>query len=874
MNMKQIKKPNVSTQGLTEEQIVESRQQHGNNVLTPPKTTPLWKLYLNKYTDPIIQILLIAAFISLALAIIEGDFIETIGIFVAIFFATTIGFYFERDAAKKFNILNALNEDSLVKIRRNGKITEIARKEVVVGDVILIEVGDEIPADALLIDSTDLMIDESSLTGEPICSKYADTENEHAKNDNTYPCNIILRSTMVMNGHGTAIVIAVGDETEIGKVARKTTENTNVQTPLNKQLNKLASLISKVGFSIAVAAFVIFLTHDILVNNEVWKSVNYLKMAEVVLKYFMTAVTLMVVAVPEGLPMAVTLSLALNMRRMLKNNNLVRKLYACETMGAVTVICTDKTGTLTQNKMTVMQVSGKESINTVANDSLLAQAIALNTTAELGTEGGIGNPTEIALLTWMQKVGVPYQPIRSSFKIIKQLPFSTEHKYMATIAQVNNAYYLFMKGAPEIVMGFCLLNEQEKQQYIDTLLGYQNKAMRTLAFACKSLKENEALQDDITTLLQSLSMQAVAAISDPIREDVPEAVQQCQQAGIQIKMVTGDIEATTKEIARQIGIWHADTPKEAAITGSTWGALTDEEAYERAKVLKVMSRARPTDKQRLVEILQRQGEVVAVTGDGTNDAPALHYAHVGLSLGSGTSVAKEASDITLLDDSFKSIANAVMWGRSLYKNIQRFLFFQLIVNITALLLVLGGSFVGVEIPLTVTQMLWVNLIMDTFAAMALATLPPSKDVMKEKPRKQTDFILTKPMQWNILICGLTFFIAMFALLIYDEWKFCEDVPVHELTIFFTTFVMMQLWNLFNAKALGTKYSSFHGLWKDKGLLLVLLIVIIGQWLIVTFGGKMFRTVPLSFSDWLIIIVSTSIVLWIGELWRWIKRTHG
>lgn len=874
MNMKQIKKPNVSTQGLTEEQIVESRQQHGNNVLTPPKTTPLWKLYLNKYTDPIIQILLIAAFISLALAIIEGDFIETIGIFVAIFFATTIGFYFERDAAKKFNILNALNEDSLVKIRRNGKITEIARKEVVVGDVILIEVGDEIPADAQLIDSTDLMIDESSLTGEPICSKYADTENEHAKNDNTYPCNIILRSTMVMNGHGTAIVIAVGDETEIGKVARKTTENTNVQTPLNKQLNKLASLISKVGFSIAVAAFVIFLTHDILVNNEVWKSVNYLKMAEVVLKYFMTAVTLMVVAVPEGLPMAVTLSLALNMRRMLKNNNLVRKLHACETMGAVTVICTDKTGTLTQNKMTVMQVSGKESINTVANDSLLAQAIALNTTAELGTEGGIGNPTEIALLTWMQKVGVPYQPIRSSFKIIKQLPFSTEHKYMATIAQVNNAYYLFMKGAPEIVMGFCLLNEQEKQQYIDTLLGYQNKAMRTLAFACKSLKENEALQDDITTLLQSLSMQAVAAISDPIREDVPEAVQQCQQAGIQIKMVTGDIEATTKEIARQIGIWHADTPKEAAITGSTWGALTDEEAYERAKVLKVMSRARPTDKQRLVEILQRQGEVVAVTGDGTNDAPALHYAHVGLSLGSGTSVAKEASDITLLDDSFKSIANAVMWGRSLYKNIQRFLFFQLIVNITALLLVLGGSFVGVEIPLTVTQMLWVNLIMDTFAAMALATLPPSKDVMKEKPRKQTDFILTKPMQWNILICGLTFFIAMFALLIYDEWKFCEDVPVHELTIFFTTFVMMQLWNLFNAKALGTKYSSFHGLWKDKGLLLVLLIVIIGQWLIVTFGGKMFRTVPLSFSDWLIIIVSTSIVLWIGELWRWIKRTHG
>lgn len=874
MSTQDIRNERVHHTGLTDEQVAANRIKFGKNILTPPPTTSLWKLYLDKYRDPIIQVLLVAAAVSLVLSFVEQNFIETIGIFVAIFFATSVGFYFERDAAKKFNILNALNEESLVKVRRNGHVVEIPRKDVVVGDLMIIEVGDEIPADGKLVKGVDLLIDESSLTGEPICSKGIDVDDDEEDEayEKTYPHDMVLRSTMVMNGRGAAVVTAVGDATEIGKVARNSSEITHTQTPLETQLAKLAKLISVVGSAVAVAAFVIFLIHDILVNDAVWQGTDYFKMAEVVLQYFMMAVTLIVMAVPEGLPMAVTLSLALNMRRMLKSNNLVRKLHACETMGAVTVICTDKTGTLTENKMTVMEMAGSSVVTEVSEHDALAQAIALNTTAELGEDGaGIGNPTEIALLTWLQKHGVDYQTIRNNATTIAQLPFSTENKYMATVAEIGGRKYLFVKGAPEIVMNFCTLSEAEKQSYQSTLLGYQHKAMRTLAFACKLLEADALSNIQIKNHLQNLSLQCVAAISDPVREDVPNAVNQCQQAGIEVKVVTGDTQATAIEIARQIGVWHDDTPLEAALTGPEWNALSDEVAYERAHTIKVMSRARPSDKQRLVEMLQKRKEVVAVTGDGTNDAPALHYAHVGLSLGSGTSVAKEASDMTLLDDSFGSIAHAVMWGRSLYKNIQRFLFFQLIVNITALLLVLGGAFIGVEMPLTVTQILWVNLLMDTFAAMALASLPPSREVMKDKPRKENEFILNKEMRQGILFCGVTFFIFLFAMLIYCERNVSQGISMRELTIFFTTFVMIQLWNLFNAKTLGSNHSAFRYLWKDKGLLLVLLLVILGQWLIVTFGGKMFRTVPLSFSDWLGIIALTSVVLWVGELWRWTKR---
>lgn len=864
--------------GLTDEQVKQSREQHGKNVLTPPQRTSLWKLYLDKYRDPIIQILLVAAFVSLILAFIEKNFMETIGIFVAVFLATTVGFYFERDAAKKFNLLTALSEEQPVKVRRNGKVMEIPRHDVVVGDVVLVEVGDEVPADGELIVCNDLQINESTLTGEPVTEKSLE-----GGGDGAYPRNIILRSTMVMNGRGEFVVTAVGDATEIGKVAKKSTEQTSVETPLHMQLDKLAKMISKVGSVVSVAVFFIFLIHDIL-TNPAWGGKDYFYMAEIVLKYFMMAVTLIVMAVPEGLPMAITLSLALNMRRMLKSNNLVRKLHACETMGAVTVICTDKTGTLTQNKMQVSALELK-----LGDEALLDTAIALNSTAELNDGKPIGNPTESALLLWLDAQGKDYEELRKQVNVLKQLPFSTERKMMATLAEVDGETYLFVKGAPEIVMKKCIIEDRMQRQSVEELDEWQHKAMRTLAFAYKKIeasimRTSRTSTAEVVALLDAndLQLQAIAAIADPIRPDVPAAVQECRHAGIEVKVVTGDTAATALEIGKQIGVFE-DEPEnigadgsltsldQQMITGEQWEALSDEEAYERAKDIRVMSRARPTDKQRLVAMLQKRGEVVAVTGDGTNDAPALHYAHVGLSLGSGTSVAKEASDMTLLDDSFKSIANAVMWGRSLYRNLQRFLFFQLVVNVVALLLVLGGSVIGTEMPLTVTQILWVNLIMDTFAALALASLPPSHEVMKDKPRKASDFIINKSIGFGILFCGIVFFLVMFALLVYCERRGKGGVDVHELTMFFTTFVMIQFWNLFNAKALMSHHTAFRHFLKDKGMILVLVLVLVGQWIIVTFGGEMFRTTPLSLHEWLLIIGSTSVVLWAGELWRTFKR---
>ena len=890
--------------GLSDAQVADSRQQYGDNVLTPPKKTSLWKLYLDKYRDPIIQILLVAALVSLVLAFVEHDFVETLGIFIAIFIATTVGFYFECDAARKFRVLTAINEDQPVKVRRDGKVMEVPRRDVVVGDIILVETGDEVPADAVLVEAVNLQIDESSLTGEPLTSKsvadtqsqqFADTASQlsslnlqhsadaiiqHSSlntqhSSEAYPKNVILRSTMVMNGRGTAIVTRVGDSTEIGKVATEATEATQTKTPLNLQLDKLAKLISKVGTGVSIAAFVIFLGHDIL-TNSLWHTTDYLSMLQVVLNYFMMAVTLIVMAVPEGLPMAVTLALALNMRRMLKFNNLVRKLHASETMGAVTVICTDKTGTLTQNRMTVHDiqlVEGDRLVKaeeaTTATKDRFSEAVAANTTAELDENNApIGNPTEGALLMWLQQQGKDYQQQRASQPVDSQIPFSTEKKYMATTVVRGDKKRTYIKGAPEIIASLCSLAEPQQIHLREVLLGYQRQAMRTLAFAWRDGDFSEE---------GGYTFQGIAAISDPVREDVPSAVSTCRDAGIKIKVVTGDTSATAVEIARQIGIWPKEETTKAEelrwhITGSDFAALSDEEAYDRVEDIRVMSRARPTDKQRLVQLLQRHGEVVAVTGDGTNDAPALNHAHVGLSLGSGTSVAKQASDITLLDDSFHSIANAVMWGRSLYKNIQRFLFFQLVVNVSALLLVLGGSIIGTEMPLTVTQILWVNLIMDTFAAMALASLPPSREVMKDKPRKSSDFIISKSMGRGILGCGIVFFAIMFVFLIWCERHGAGSIiDVHELTLFFTTFVMLQFWNLFNAKCLGSTHSAFHNLRHDGGLLLVLLLIFIGQWLIVTFGGRMFRTQPLSAEEWLIITAATSVVLVAGELWRAIKR---
>lgn len=863
--------------GLTDQEVIASREKNGINLLTPPKRPSIWKLYLEKFQDPVIRVLLVAAVFSLIISIIESEYAETIGIFFAIFLATGIGFYFEYDANKKFDLLNAVGEETPVTVIRNGKIKEIPRKDIVVGDIVVLNTGEEVPADGTLVEAVSLQVNESTLTGELMVNKT--TDKAHFDEEATYPSNAVMRGTTITDGHGIMRVDRVGDATEIGKVARQSTEQSQEQTPLNIQLTKLANLIGKAGFTIAALTFIVFTSKDLysFITSENFIGINdwhsWLEIARIVLKYFMMAVTLIVVAVPEGLPMSVTLSLALNMRRMLKTNNLVRKMHACETMGAITVICTDKTGTLTQNLMQVYEAQVDES-----QPDLVAEGIAANSTAflEEKAEGekpsGVGNPTEIALLLWLNSKGKDYMKLREEAKVVNQLTFSTERKYMATLVDspIQKIRILYIKGAPEIVMSKCNLEKAQIDKYNEQLLAYQNKAMRTLGIAYKVVPENAS--DDCAELVGEggMTFLGIFAISDPIRPDVPNAVKKCQSAGIGIKIVTGDTPGTATEIARQIGLWTPEDTERNRITGVEFAALSDEEALDRVLDLKVMSRARPMDKQRLVQLLQQKGAVVAVTGDGTNDAPALNHAQVGLSMGTGTSVAKEASDITLLDDSFNSIATAVMWGRSLYKNIQRFIVFQLTINVVALLSVLLGAFFGTELPLTVTQMLWVNLIMDTFAAMALASIAPSMDVMNEKPRRRTDFIITPVMRNTIFGVGLGFLIILMGLLVYFK-NLSGGMDTHHLTVFFTIFVMLQFWNLFNASVFGTNHSFFKDAGHALGMLGVALIILVGQIIIVSFGGKVFRTEPLPLSEWLYIIGGTSFVLWIGEIWRGIKR---
>lgn len=879
--------------GLTDQEVLQSREKYGANLLTPPKRPSLLKLYLEKFEDPVVRVLLIAAVFSLIISVIENEYAETIGIIAAILLATGIGFYFEYDANKKFDLLNAVNEETLVKVIRNGRIQEIPRKDVVVGDIVVLETGEEIPADGELIEAISLQVNESNLTGEPVINKTiieADFDEEA-----TYASNLVMRGTTVVDGHGSMKVLRVGDATEIGKVARQSTEQTTEPTPLNIQLTKLANLIGKIGFTVAGLAFLIFFIKDVVLYFDFgalngWH--DWLPVLERTLKYFMMAVTLIVVAVPEGLPMSVTLSLALNMRRMLATNNLVRKMHACETMGAITVICTDKTGTLTQNLMQVHEPNfyGLKDGGKLADDDisrLIAEGISANSTAFLEETGegekpkGVGNPTEVALLLWLNSQKRNYLELREGARVLDQLTFSTERKFMATLVKspLIGKKVLYIKGAPEIVLGKCkevILDGRrvDSVEYRSTveaqLLGYQNMAMRTLGFAFRLVEDNEP--DDCVALVSenNLNFLGVVAISDPIRPDVPAAVAKCQSAGIGIKIVTGDTPGTATEIARQIGLWKPEDTERNRITGVAFAELSDEEALDRVMDLKIMSHARPTDKQRLVQLLQQKGAVVAVTGDGTNDAPALNHAQVGLSMGTGTSVAKEASDITLLDDSFNSIGTAVMWGRSLYKNIQRFIVFQLTINFVALLIVLLGSIVGTELPLTVTQMLWVNLIMDTFAALALASIPPSESVMNDKPRRSTDFIISKAMQHNIFGVGTLFLVVLMAMIYYFT-NADGGMTVQRLTIFFTFFVMLQFWNLFNARVFGTTDSAFKGLTKSYGMELIVLAILGGQFLIVQFGGAVFRTEPLDWQTWLIIIGSSSLVLWIGELIRLVKR---
>ena len=882
--------------GLTSQQVEENRLKYGSNVLTPPEKESLWKQFLEKFEDPIIRILLLAWVLSMIISSVhcwgpeqEGfaAFLEPLGIFFAIMLASTIGFFFEVKAARAFEVLNAVNDDIMVTVIRDGKVQEVSRKEIVVGDVVMLGTGDEVPADGVLLEAHSLQINESTLTGEPMISKT--TVKADFDSEATYPSNRVLRSTTVVDGHGIMCVDLVGDATEYGKVNQGALIDNNLETPLQLQLKRLAGVISKMGYAVAAVTFVM-LTAKVFIADE---AMSIMDIVSALLHNFMIAVTLIVVSVPEGLPMSVTLSLALSMNRMLKTNNLVRKMHACETMGAATIICTDKTGTLTQNRMQVHETNFSaltgQQLGADEASALVKEGIAVNSTANLNIEEGavktIGNPTEAALLLWLNKSDVDYLPLRDGARVVSQLTFSTERKYMATVVDspLIGKKVLYVKGAPEIVLANCnrvaaidgCATVEESRNGIETkLLEYQGMAMRTLGFACQVLEEGDdtAPYADGRLAGTDLTFLGFVAISDPVRADVPEAVQSCLAAGIDVKIVTGDTPGTAREIGRQIGIINDTTSEYAVITGPEFEALSEEDAAKRVMALKIMCRARPMDKQRLVRLLQEQDAVVAVTGDGTNDAPALKAAQVGLSMGDGTSVAKEASDITIIDNSFTSIARAVMWGRSLYKNIQRFLLFQLTINVAACLIVMIGSLVGTSSPLTITQMLWVNLIMDTFAAGALASLPPNWGVMKERPRKSGengDFIITKPMARSIFGVGFLFVVIQVAMLV---WLNADGMLTpYEQSVFFTFFVMLQFWNMFNAKAYMTGCSAFKGLLSNHTFLAVCALIVVGQVLIVSFGGVMFNVVPLSLESWAVITASTSVVLWVGEIVRLIKR---
>ena len=846
-------------QGLGPEEVAASRAAHGENILTPPRDDSAWRLLAEKFRDPIIVVLLIAAALSLAMAFMEDNFTETIGILCAIVLATGVGFLFEWDAMRRFRRLNRVNDEQPVKVRREGTMREIPRREVVVGDLVSLEAGETVPADGELIEAVSLQIDESTLTGEPVTTKQVDEALFDP--EATYPSNHLLRGTTVRDGYSRMVVTAVGDATEAGRVTEQATVRSGEPTPLHRQLTRLSRQIGKVGIALSVLIFLILVGRAFLLEglaHAPWPHV-----VSILLNCFMVSVAMIVMAVPEGLPMSITLSLALSMRRMLKTNNLVRKMHACETMGAVTVICTDKTGTLTQNRMRVQEI-----VRYDADDRLLYEGVAANSTAFLDADGRpLGNPTEGALLEWLRRAGCDYAALREGAAILDRLTFSTERKYMATLVERcdTGERLLLVKGAPEVVLGRCdaatvPAGVQER------LLEMQRRAMRTLALAYAPTTAARIGEAD-----EPWRLLAVSAIADPVREEVPAAVAECMSAGISVKIVTGDTAATATEIARQIGLWNDAEDSDAdRMTGAEFAAAGDEELLARIGTLKILSRARPLDKQRLVRLLQRRGEVVAVTGDGTNDAPALNFADVGLSMGSGTSVAKDASDITLLDDSFRSIATAVMWGRSLYRNIQRFILFQLTINFAAIVVFLVGSIMETEMPLTVTQILWVNIIMDTLAAMAMASLPPQREVMRERPRPRDASIVSRAMIRTIAVCGTIFVAVLLGML--GRWLYTTGEPtVRQLTVFFTTFVFLQFWNLFNAKGFEAGCAACRGIAASRTFLSVLALIAGGQWIIVELGGEVFRTVPLRWQEWAWIVSLTSLIALGGEIVRALRR---
>ncbi|MBO4851262.1 MAG: calcium-translocating P-type ATPase, PMCA-type [Prevotella sp.] len=933
--------------GLNDAEVLESRRLHGTNVLTPPQKETLWDRlrstanhwimrvmavlvvlslvaaailswqggaapwmmpamllvssllillvgFFGAFHDPLFRILITAFVLSMGISIYEYEwrdagpsvFFEPVGIIVALLLATGVSFFLERRNEKTFQSLNEVDDDTPVKVVRNDNVCQVPRRDIVVGDIVILEAGEEVPADCELLEALQLNVDESSLTGEPHAHKT--TVEAHFDLEATYPSNHILKGTMLLEGYCTARVLRVGDATESGKVFEAAQVKEGNPTPLNRKLDALALIVTRISYLVALLIVIgrMFMYATSSDTPGLGDTDGWLSLLSYFLQTIMVAVTLIVVAVPEGLPMSVTLSLAFSMRQLMREQTLPRTMHSCETMGAASVICTDKTGTLTQNQMQVA-----ETLLFEHDDAFVAEMVAANSTANLDFSDkhapkAIGNPTEGALLLWLLGRDVDYRELREKMKVTNRLPFSTENKYMATVAfsPSRGCPVLFVKGAPEIILSMCDLSPAERTACEHALTSGQGRGMRTLALAWADTPSPDVF-DGGRLHVEHLHLAGVFSISDPVRPTVPKAIHSCLDAGIDVKIVTGDTSGTAKEIGRQTGLWTEADNDSNLMTGTQFSAMSDAELKNRLSSLKILSRARPKDKERLVRLLRKQGQVVAVTGDGTNDAPALNAADVGLSMGDGTAVAKEASDMTILDNSFSTIANAVMWGRSLYKNIQRFIMYQMTINVAACLIVLVGAFTGTESPLTVTQMLWVNLIMDTFAAIALASLPPSPAVMAEKPRNVTSSIITPGMAYNIFGMGglftLLLLLLLFAMqhaditstwdLFHFQYKHHNGLNDYEKSMFFTIFVMLQYWNIFNAKAFMSGQSAFSHLKTCRGFLLIVLVIIVGQIIIVEIGGKMFNVTHLALRDWLVIILGTSPVLWVVEAARMLSK---
>ena len=902
----------------------------GKNIIPPPEREPLWRGFLRKFQDPLMVVLLVVFCFSVAVSAYNiaakgagwGTLVEPIGILIALLLATGVGFALEVRAEEEFRVLNRRKDERPVRVmrwkhhdhhgERRPRLLQVRKRDVVVGDVVRLESGDEVPADGTLLRAIALHVDESAFTGELYAAKSLPSAAGDVP-ETAYPRDFLLRGSTVIEGNCLYRVTATGMDTEEGKGARILREETTVRTPLNRQLDRFGTLITRVSYALAVLIVLGRLLCYVSQDGGLKPPTDWMDFATYALNSVMLAVTLIVVAVPEGLPMSVTISLALSMKRMLKENNLVRKLHACETMGAATVICTDKTGTLTQNRLQVVDAQ------LYADAAEVARSVAVNSTAELealpdGHTKPLGNPTEGALLQWLATLACPatgalgwdYQTLREQATIVEQETFSTETKRMTTVAAdaLTGQTLRHLKGAPEIVLNRCqaIGGGQTRAEVEAQLRTWQERGCRTLAIACQRVAPDA---DGPMTLI------AIVCMADPLRADVTDAIATARQAGVRVIMVTGDGMLTANQIARQTGIMTADEPLQE-MTGERFAQLTDEEAKARVlPELKVLSRARPADKARLVTLLQAQHHVVAVTGDGTNDAPALKKAQVGLSMGDGTSRAKEASDITILDNSFASINTAILWGRSLYLNIQRFILFQMTINVSACLIVLFGAFIGLDSPLNVTQMLWVNLIMDTFAALALSSLPPDPRVMHDAPRSPRASIIDRRMALQILGVGLVFFAVLFGLWqllwhstihsvsdltapgtlgtlvtgLFDLSKRTNHLTPYELGFYFTFFVLLQFWNLLNARYFRTGRTLLQDLgdclrhpshWRrhfSSGFFFIMGLILGGQILIVSCFGQLFGVAPLSLSDWGWLLLCTCPVLLIGEVLRSMCLLH-